>query len=77
MGARYTIASRFPSWRYWWENERHLRAIYARIQAVGRPAAGTEPFSPFLQQSSRGLVRAIELFRYVAFRLRDTLRGTH
>ncbi|WP_183091978.1 glycosyltransferase family 2 protein [Mycetocola lacteus] len=77
VGARYTIASRFPSWNYWWENERHLRAINARIQAVGRPAAGGEPFSPFLQRNSRGGTHAIELFRYVAVRLRDTLRGTH
>ena len=61
-------------WRYWWENERHRRAITARVLAAGRSRAGATPIAPYLRAASAPPRRAVEVLRYVAVSARDAVR---
>jgi glycosyltransferase involved in cell wall biosynthesis len=63
----WTLSGRFPEWRYWWENERHHRAV------VARAAHPTEPFAQHLQRASRPVVRGLEALRWSAASVRDRL----
>ena len=61
-------------WRYWWENERHRRAITARVRAEGRSRAGATPIAPYLRAASTPSRHAVEVLRYVAVSARDAVR---
>lgn len=63
----YGIDGRFPSWAYWWDNERHRRAIVAR---AAHPA---EPFAVHLHRASRPAVRVLEALRWSGASIRDRL----
>ncbi|PYY48282.1 glycosyltransferase [Curtobacterium sp. MCBD17_023] len=63
----YTIDGRFPDWSYWWENERHRRAV------VARAAHPTEPFADHLRRASRPVVRGLEALHWSASSVRDRL----
>lgn len=66
----YRTIGTHVAWPYWWENERHRRAIYARHQAC----SPTEPrhFSGFLQRHSGSVRKTVECARYAGYRLRNT-----
>jgi glycosyltransferase involved in cell wall biosynthesis len=63
----YTISGRFPSWQYWWANERHRRAIVAR---AGDPA---QPFVDHLHRASRPALHGLEVLRWSASSVRDRM----
>ncbi|PZE73155.1 MULTISPECIES: glycosyltransferase family 2 protein [unclassified Curtobacterium] len=70
----YASPGAVRSWRYWWENERHRRAITARVLAAGRSRAGATPIAPYLRAASAPPRRAVEVLRYVAVSARDAVR---
>jgi glycosyltransferase involved in cell wall biosynthesis len=70
----YTSPGAVRPWRYWWENERHRRAITARVRASDRPRVGTTSIAPYLGAASTPPRRAVEALRYVAVSARDAAR---
>lgn len=60
-------------WRYWWENERHRRAITARVRADGRSRTGATPIAPYLRDASVPSRHVAEVLRYVAVSARDAV----
>lgn len=70
----YTSPGTVRPWRYWWENERHRRAITARVRADGRSRAGTTSIASYLRAASTPPRRAVEALRYVAVAARDAAR---
>ena len=70
LALAYRRRSKRVSWPYWWESQRYLAAINARLAAAGRGAAGMEPgIAGFLHQQSRGLYKGAELGKFMIFRL--------
>lgn len=65
----YRIDGRFPSWGYWWDNERHRRAIVARAAHAARP------FAAHLHRASRPAVRLMEALRWAGAAVRDRVTG--
>jgi glycosyltransferase involved in cell wall biosynthesis len=70
----YTSPGAVRPWRYWWENERHRRAITARVRAGDRSRAGTTSIAPYLRAASTPPRHAVEALRYVAIAARDAAR---
>lgn len=79
------VRSRFPRWTYWWDNERHRRAIVARASCrrasasrgeppVAEPLAA-DPIAPYLATTSTGLRKTLELGRFGAHLVNDLVRG--
>lgn len=79
------VRSRFPRWTYWWDNERHRRAIAARAgrgqlsASLAGPLAAeslaVDPIAPYLATTSTGLRKTLELGRYGAHLANDLVRG--
>ncbi|QQD76599.1 glycosyltransferase family 2 protein [Curtobacterium sp. YC1] len=61
-------------WRYWWENERHRRAITARVRSGATSDARTSSIAPYLRAASTPPRHAAEVLRYVAISARDAAR---
>jgi glycosyltransferase involved in cell wall biosynthesis len=64
-----------PSWSYWWENQRHVRAINARISREGRgDIKGKSDIVSYLNSASAPRYKAIELFRFIIYRVVGDVR---
>jgi len=64
-------------WNYWWQSERHRRAINARIARHGpRDALSHDP-APFLRAVSGPHHRLQEYLRWLLVSARDTARTAH
>lgn len=59
----YMTRGKFPSWQYWWDNERHRRAIWQRVREYG-PDAYDHPLMPYLDRYSTTTWRVTEAIRY-------------
>jgi len=66
----YRMPGAFPSFGYWWDNERHRRAVVDRVVA----GAAERDLDPFLRARSDGLTRAVESVRWSGALLLDRLR---
>lgn len=62
-------------WPYWWENERHLAAINARLADGGRDSALDRSIAPYLDAASTSRARLRERVRRIAVLTRDAARG--
>jgi len=72
----YRRRSAITSWPYWWENQRHLAAINARLAHVDYRARASETdIGPYLVESGKLSLRAYELARYAAYRAKLALRA--
>lgn len=73
------VRSRFPRWGYWWDNERHRRAIAARAIAARTRSAqspgSVDPLDTYLAATSTPARKALELGRYSAHLVNDLVRG--
>lgn len=70
----YAIRSYFPTWEYWWDNERFRRAIAARLTADGLGAETSSDLTPFLAVTSTTTRKGLEWFRYLAHRSAEPVR---
>ncbi|MGJ4844448.1 glycosyltransferase [Leifsonia sp. Le1] len=84
------VRSRFPRWGYWWDNERHRRAIDDRSRRLhaapsgvdphgvdphGVDPRGIDPLDVYLARTSTPARKALELGRYSAHLANDLVRG--
>lgn len=69
------VRSRFPRWGYWWDNERHRRAIAARATNHHGAVQRTDPLDAYLATTSSPARKALELGRYSAHLVNDLVRG--
>ncbi|GAB3573131.1 hypothetical protein GCM10027406_01130 [Leifsonia lichenia] len=69
------VRSRFPRWGYWWDNERHRRAIAARAAHVQTTPSRIDAIGPYLATTSTRARKALELGRYGAHLANDLVRG--
>ncbi|WP_158861846.1 glycosyltransferase family 2 protein [Leifsonia sp. AG29] len=66
----YAVPGVFPAWDYWWQNERHRRAITQRAWSGGE----REPIGPYLARTSTRPRKLVEAARYTAHRVLDAVR---
>jgi len=69
------VRSRFPRWGYWWDNERHRRAIAARAANLAASPSRVDAIDPYLATMSTRARKALELGRYGAHFVNDLVRG--
>ncbi|QIZ98010.1 glycosyltransferase family 2 protein [Leifsonia sp. PS1209] len=71
----YATRSAFPTWQYWWDNERYRRAITARVRDLGPTFAGRTPLDRYLGRTSVPSRRLVEMARFRVHRMLEPLRS--
>lgn len=71
----YATRSSFPTWQYWWDNERFRRAITARVRDRGPALAGRTPLDGYLERTSAPSRRFVERSRHRVHRMLEPLRS--